>query len=315
MSQPRKSSTVPGNKANEPKNRLYSEQRVKSAPRRPAPKTAQSAKKTGSVKKNAGFQLDKGAALVCAIILVLVILLIVNLTGSAKVKQVTVKYAANAKQKAAAEQLSDVDFIRQSGVMNKTMNKIDAWSVEAKDKIAQLNGYVLTGVSKTSSSGVELQISVRTPYAVLSTGGSYVTIDKEKYIIDKKTTYKDNECILVDGVSLRSPTVGQIAADAGTDDRLENALYVINVLNNHDLRRYFSNIHMLSGNEVRLVSTYNISVILNLWFKDSFDEDIRGSVQVLNEKGPQRLTGWIYAVNGNITWHEDEDYFSPIKGK
>ena len=258
---------------------------------------------------------DKGLLFLIAVIVALAVVLLVKLTGSSTVKEVSVKYTQQAARAAAERGLTDADFIRQSGVMSRKMSDINQWKQEAADNIATLPGFLLNDVKKISSSGVQLEIGMRTPAAVLSTGSGYITIDRETYIIEKKTTYSDKESILVDGISLRNPTVGQLAVDVSTDGRLENAMYVIGILEDNHLTSYFTNIHMLADNEVRLVSTYDIPVIINMWFKDTFADDLTATVQVLNEKGGKNQSGWIYAVNGNITWHEDADYFSPIKGK
>lgn len=258
---------------------------------------------------------DRAAIVLGLLIAALAVVLIVHLTANATVKQVTVKYTQEAAKAASEKRITDDEFIRQAGIVSRKMSDIDLWREEAADNIARMPGFLLDSIKKTSNSSVQLVIGARIPVAVLSTGSGYITIDKDKYIIDKKASYSDGESILVDGISLRNPTVGQPAVDVSTDDRLENALYVINILRDNRLTPYFTNIHMLAENEVRLVSAYDISVIINMWFRETFAEDLTATVQVLNEKGAKRQTGWIYAVNGNITWHEDADYFSPIKGK
>ena len=277
--------------------------------------TARRANAARTSKKRSSGKPDWGVVFLLFVIAGLVVLLITKLTGPSTVRQVAVKLSREAAQAASVKGFTDDDFIRQSGAINRKMSEISVWEKEAGDSIARMPGFVLQGIVKTSSSSVQLQIDARTPIAVLSTGSGYISIDADKYIIEKKTSYADGESILIDGISLRNPTVGQLAVDVSTDDRLENALYVVKVLRDNNIIGYFTNIHMLGDQEVRLVSTYDIPVIINMWFKETFSSDLVATVRVLSEKGAQNLTGWIYAVNGNIAWHEDADYFSPIKGK
>ena len=288
---------------------------LKAKTAKPKPGAPRAQAKAPAQKMNKGIKLDKGALVPALIVIALIVTLAIHFFGSAKVKQVSVKLTEAARAQAASEMRTDADFIRQAAVMNREMGDIDTWTDEAKDRIAEMPGYVLLAVNKTGSTAVELEITVRTPYAVLSTGGGYVAIDKDKFIVDKRQTNEHSDLMVVDGITLRNPIVGQPAADTSTDDRLENAMYVLNIIHQNDLKPYFTTIHMMEDNEVRLVSIYSTQVRMSLWFKDSFANDLKGTIQVLNERSQKQQTGWIYAVNGNISWHEDADHFTPIKGK
>ncbi|MBQ3667949.1 MAG: hypothetical protein II920_01855 [Clostridia bacterium] len=260
-------------------------------------------------------QFDIPNLAIAAVVVILVIVLLVILFKPVRVEKVTVTYSGIAAQKAQNDGFSDIDFIRISGVTNRKMSEMNEWRISARDGIASLGGYELDGINKTSRTGVELVISARVPMAVISTGAGYLTIDSEQYIVEKKSTYTKGTYILINGVNLRNTTVGQIARDYSTDGRLENAMKVLKIIYMGSWQNYFTDIYMADNKEVWLFSVYNIPVKLSLWYEDTMEKDIAASVQVLIEKGSQKASGEIIAVNGNVYWDEDDDDFQLIKGK
>ena len=277
--------------------------------------------KASEGKKRPKYRLDKGALVADAVVLGLIVLLVVLLTnparggGRGRIKQVTVKLSEEARQKAVQENITEEDFIRNTRVMGQKIGEIEKLGQDAADTIMSM-GYVLDDIRKVSATAIEMHISARVPVAVVSSGGWYVYIDKEGYITDKKSTYTKGSSLLIDGVKLTNANVGLKAEDGSTDERLQNALTVVEIIRRNNWQQHFTDIYMRENKDVWLLSAYGIPIKMNIrkQFADTFEQDLLLAVRILLERKALNQTGQITSIDGDAYWKEDAGEFYSIKG-
>ena len=230
--------------------------------------------------------------MIVACIVLVAALLLLYVFPSSRVEKVYVSYVGSARDKAAGRGLTDMDFVRASGITGMKTGDKSEWEQQARRNIASMGYFKLDDV-RLSGSNAYLVISVRTPLITVSTAGKYVTLDEDKYVLSISDRLTGTEPIKVFGAELRYPAQGEVTT--GVNSRLDDALGIAIVIRDNGLTGVFTEISMLDNQEVRLSTYKGVPVKINLRFdvatsldiaKSMLDKGVNdGSIEVAGENG------------------------------
>ncbi len=205
----------------------------------------------------------KYAIYLFGLLLLVMVVVIAMRSAPAKVKQVYVEYVDSARQEAYDRGFDDAQFIRRSGIMDREIKEIEKWRSGAAEGIAGSGFFRLDDVRVSGKQKVTLVISARSPLITVSTGGKYVVLDKECYVLKISDKRSSQDPILVNGVLLLYLETGR-QANAEDAQRLAQALEIAEAIYQNGYKGVFTDITMQDQKFVMLNTAAGVPVTINL---------------------------------------------------
>lgn len=247
-----------------------------------------------------------------AILMIAAVVILVLVFRNPKIEKVDIEYRGDALSTAQSLQMTDKDFIVISNVMGQgTRRGTDKLKLSAQNRIAQTGYFILEELQFTGEHRARLVISVRSPMAVISSGGKYVTVNTESYVLRVSSEYdSETEPLLVRGVTLTAPVPGQKVYSDGTDERLEDALTIASIIYEKGYHDMFTDFSLLENRFVVLNTKRGIPVRMNMRFSPA--EDLALAREMLNDTKLNNCH--IEVENGNGYYQPDDSQNYVIRG-
>lgn len=239
-----------------------------------------------------------------------VIILLVWLIPGHEIEIVEVRFLGDAGIMAENLGYSDEDIIRMSKVRGEKYG--DKIKLAAGNAILASGYFIMEELKEVDNGCVELVISARKPLAVISSGGKYVTVDEERYVLKVSPVYDENtEPVLVQGVSLMTPVAGLQVNPELIDEKLDNALAIAKVIRDRGYRSCFTGMTMQEKEFVTLSTARGIPVRISMRF--DFAEDLALAWEILAED-PKLEKCTLEVVNGHGYVQPDDNGNYSIRG-
>ena len=261
-------------------------------------------------QRGSGIKINKDAVIKIGSVAAIIIILLAWLIPGREIEIVEVRYLGDAGITAANLGYSDEDIIRLSKVRGEKYS--DKLKLAAGNAILTSGYFIMEDLKEVDNGCVEIVVSARKPLAVISSGGKYVTVDEERYVLKVSSVYDEKtEPVLVQGVSLMTPVAGLQVNPELIDEKFDNALAVAKVIRDRDYRSCFTAMTMQEKEFVTLSTSRGIPVRISMRF--DFADDLALAREILAEDpGLKKCT--LEVVNGHGYVQPDDNGNYSIRG-
>lgn len=261
-------------------------------------------------QRGSGIKINKDVVIKIGSVAAIIIILLAWLIPGREIEIVEVRYLGDAGITAANLGYSDEDLIRLSKVRGEKYS--DKLKLAAGNAILTSGYFIMEDLKEVDNGCVEIVVSARKPLAVISSGGKYVTVDEERYVLKVSSAYDEKtEPVLVQGVSLMTPVAGLQVNPELIDEKFDNALAVAKVIRDRDYRSCFTAMTMQEKEFVTLSTSRGIPVRISMRF--DFADDLALAREILAEDpGLEKCT--LEVVNGHGYVQPDDNGNYSIRG-
>lgn len=202
---------------------------------------------------------------------------------------------------ASAAYISDEEIIRASGLkMGASISAIDEM-LETVERGVNDVGYVsFVNLERTGAKSVTLTVKNRVPCAVISSGGMYVLIDTDGYVMARLDELPTYDVLNVKGVELTEMLAGRLAATKRSS-QLDDVLKISRAISSCDAASLISDL-VINNNEYRLITRPGLLV------KFYIDDDLVEMIDIVRGFLNEGMT------SGEVIISAGEAAYSPREG-
>lgn len=237
-------------------------------------------------------------ALVLVIVLVVACIVALKELINPKIKYIDVSLTSAARSRMQISGMDETEFIRHSNLLGKNYLKHKGFYEDAKNRIDGMGFYILTDLKMTGRRSVTLFIDARQPMAIVSSGGKYITVDRDAHVLEIAME-RTKGLILINGVVLKNPKTGQTASE--TTSYLSDALEIASIITENRYDGVFTEITMRENKEVFLKSNVSVPVIINLRY------DVLSSLDIAKSMLDKGITEGQIVIAGDYGYSIPDD--------